>query len=149
MYVCPSVSDAFKFPFYHCLWLLYVKSWRERTQTIFQFWVWVRFSEIGRVGGGHGEGGRVFFTLKNLFYPKTFLLKKFFDPKNSFWSKTNFRPKKVFCPKNFFDPKSFLDPKNFFDQNYFLTQKMGEKQKTILLKSSNSVKKLYKYLGSW
>ena len=25
-HVSPSVRDTFKFPFYHCLWLLYVKS---------------------------------------------------------------------------------------------------------------------------
>ena len=56
-----SVRDTFEFPFYQCLWSLYVKSWRERTPTIFQFWVWVRFPETGRGGGGAGRGSKIFF----------------------------------------------------------------------------------------
>ena len=34
--VRPSVRNTFEFPFYQRLWLLYVKSWRERTPIIFR-----------------------------------------------------------------------------------------------------------------
>ena len=34
-----------------------MKSWRERTPIIFQFWVWVRFPKIGQGWGGGGGGG--------------------------------------------------------------------------------------------
>ena len=49
-HVTPSVSSKlrhiFKFPFCQRLWSLYVKSWRNRTQIICPFWVWVGWGVV-------------------------------------------------------------------------------------------------------
>ena len=114
-HVCLSVRPKVRpsFPFYQRVWLLYVKSWRERTPIIFQFWVWVRFPEIGR-GGGAG-----------CFWPKkTFLTRKLFRPKKLFWLEKTFLTQKLFWPQNFFDPQKYLTWKTFLIQKkLFLTRK--------------------------